>query len=189
MTIENGWPLSNHELLSGVVGEHRAAHLLAKHGDIRAVLDEGSDKRLKNVLQIAARYHETKLLNRRDKIGGTDDAAKFLQCRYAGLDREILGGLYLNARNCVLDFDWISTGGVCGAHVHPREIIKECMRRNAAALILCHNHPSGDPEPSEPDVAMTEKLQRILADVDVNLLDHFIVGDSAIVSMASRGLM
>ncbi|MFA1834251.1 JAB domain-containing protein [Escherichia coli] len=73
--------------------------------------------------------------------------------------------------------------------VHPREVIKRVLKHNAAAVILVHNHPSGEPEPSRCDIKLTKKLQELLEMLDVRLLDHFIVAGTETVSMAERGLV
>ena len=71
----------------------------------------------------------------------------------------------------------------------PREVIKRVLKHNAAAVILVHNHPSGEPEPSRCDIQLTKKLQELLEILDVRLLDHFIVAGTETVSMAERGLV
>jgi DNA repair protein RadC len=73
--------------------------------------------------------------------------------------------------------------------VHPREVVRAALRRNAAAVIVAHNHPSGVAEPSQADVRITERLRSALALVDVRLLDHFVVGDVDVTSLAERGLI
>lgn len=71
----------------------------------------------------------------------------------------------------------------------PREVVRRALLHNAAAVILSHNHPSGDPEPSSADTRITDELQQALAMVDVRLLDHFVVGEGRPVSFAERGLL
>ena len=80
-----------------------------------------------------------------------------------------------------------SRARVDGAEVHPREIVRRALAHNAAAVIVGHNHPSGDAEPSAADRAVTARLKQALALVEVRLLDHFVVGDGPPVSLASRG--
>ena len=78
-------------------------------------------------------------------------------------------------------------GTVDGAEVHPREIVRRALAHNAAAVIVGHNHPSGDAEPSAADRAVTARLKQALSLVEVRLLDHFVVGDGPAVSLAARG--
>jgi DNA repair protein RadC len=80
-------------------------------------------------------------------------------------------------------------GTIDGASVYPREVVKEALRHNAAAVIVSHNHPSGNPEPSGADKALTQRLKEALALVDVRVLDHVIVGGSNATSFAEHGLL
>ncbi len=80
-------------------------------------------------------------------------------------------------------------GTIDGASVHPREVVKRAIQLNAAAVILAHNHPSGEAEPSRADEAITKRLKDALQLVDVRVLDHLIIGGSDVVSFAERGLM
>ena len=83
-----------------------------------------------------------------------------------------------------------SNGGtIDSASVYPREIVKAALNSNAAAVILAHNHPSGNPEPSQADIALTKRVQTALQTIDVRLLDHLVVGGTTSVSLAERGLL
>ena len=114
---------------------------------------------------------------------------QYLTVRLSGLEYEVLYCLYLNVRRRIIGSDDLFRGTLTGASVHIREVVKEALRHNAAAVILAHNHPSGDPEPSDPDRLITAKLKQALELVDIRLLDHVIVGGAAAVSMAERGLL
>ncbi len=83
----------------------------------------------------------------------------------------------------------VCAGTINAAPVYPREVVRRALLHNAAAVILSHNHPSGDPEPSSADTRITDELQQALAMVDVRLLDHFVVGEGRPVSFAERGLL
>jgi DNA repair protein RadC len=78
-------------------------------------------------------------------------------------------------------------GTINGASVHPREVVRAALTHNAAAVILCHNHPSGIAEPSQSDHHLTRKLKEALELIDVRVLDHIVVGDGESVSFAERG--
>jgi DNA repair protein RadC len=95
--------------------------------------------------------------------------------------------MFLDARHRLVGFEELFNGTIDGADVHPREVARRALERNAAAVIVGHNHPSGNPEPSPADRAVTGRLKQALALVDVRLLDHFIVGDGPATSMAARG--
>jgi len=105
------------------------------------------------------------------------------------LDHELFCCLYLDNRHRVLRFDELFRGTIDGTSVYPREVVKEALGVNAAAVILAHNHPSGVAEPSQADERITKRLKAALDLVDIRLLDHFIVGDGAATSLASRGLL
>lgn len=102
---------------------------------------------------------------------------------------EVFGCLFLNSKHQVLTFEALFRGSIDSASVHPRQVVKRALAHNAAALILCHNHPSGNTEPSQADRVLTERLQEALELIDVRVLDHFIVGDGEPLSMAEYGWM
>jgi DNA repair protein RadC len=111
----------------------------------------------------------------------------FLGTKLAGYEREVFGMLSLDTRHRFLDFAELFHGTIDGAEVHPREVVKRALKVNAAAVIIAHNHPSGDAEPSAADRAVTVRLKHAMALVDVRLLDHFVVAGPNIVSLAERG--
>lgn len=102
------------------------------------------------------------------------------------LDREHFRAILLNTRHEILDIIDVSVGGLASAPVHPREVFKGAIRRSAAAVILVHNHPSGDPEPSRDDVAITEQLRAAGRLVGIEVLDHLIIGERAYTSLHER---
>ena len=94
---------------------------------------------------------------------------------------------FLDTRHRLIAFEELSQGGIDGAEVHPRELVRRCLQHNAAALLVGHNHPSGVAEPSRADRLLTDRLKQALALVDVRLLDHLIIGDGEPLSLAERG--
>jgi DNA repair protein RadC len=113
----------------------------------------------------------------------------FLSARLRDLEHEVFCCLYLDKRHRLIQFEELFRGTIDGASVHPREIVKLALQRNAAAVIIAHNHPSGVAEPSQADEFITQRVKEALALVDIRLLDHLIVGDGACVSLAERGLL
>ena len=97
--------------------------------------------------------------------------------------------IYVDNRHRVIDFVELFRGTIDGASVHPREVVKEALKRNAAAVIFAHPHPSGVAEPSQADELITRRLREALALVDIRVLDHFIVAGSTVVSFAESGLL
>ena len=122
-------------------------------------------------------------------LGSPRDSAQYLKARLAGHPFEVFAALFLDNRNRVLAFEELFRGTVDGAQVHPREVVRRALAHNAAAVIFAHNHPSGDADPSAADIAVTRRLADALALIDVRVLDHFVVGRAAPVSLAERGLL
>ena len=120
----------------------------------------------------------------------TPDAVRDYLCLLLG-DRphEVFAVVFLDAQHRVIESLEMFRGTLTQTSVYPREVVIEALARNAAAVILCHNHPSGYAEPSGADVALTRTLKSALALVDVRVLDHFIVARSVVVSLAERGLV
>ncbi len=114
---------------------------------------------------------------------------EFLRAQLRDRDHEVFCCLFLDNRHRVLAFDEVFRGTIDGASVHPRDVVKLALARNAAAVILAHNHPSGIAEPSQADEMITGRLRDALALVDIRVLDHIVVGDGACVSFAERGLL
>lgn len=113
----------------------------------------------------------------------------FLRVRLSALEHEIFAVLHLDAQNRVLEYVEMFRGTVSQTSVYPREVVKESLARNSAAVILVHNHPSGAARPSRADEALTQTLKAALALVDVRVLDHLIVAGADVVSFAEMGLL
>lgn len=127
-----------------------------------------------------------KRLERQGSIGSPEDASSFLRMRLGGLEHEEFHVVFLDTRHRIIAVEGLFHGTVDGAEVHPREVVRAVLRHNAAAVILAHNHPSGNPEPSAADRVITVRLKQALALVDVRVLDHIVVGERT-VSLAARG--
>lgn len=119
----------------------------------------------------------------------THAARDWLCLRMAGREREEFMVLYLNHQNQLLAWETLFTGSINSTEVHPREVVKRALYFNAAAVILAHNHPSGDITPSRSDKVITQRLIQALGLVDVRVLDHLIVGGRQIASFAEDGLL
>ena len=114
---------------------------------------------------------------------------KYLVRRFHGQPHESFNVLYMTNQHQVITISETSKGTIDGAAVYPREIVKDCLKHNAAAVIFAHNHPSGVAEPSQADIAITAKLTRALGTIEIRVLDHLVIGGSEVVSMAERGLL
>lgn len=113
----------------------------------------------------------------------------YLMIKLAPLEHEVFGCLLLDNQQRILSYQELFRGTINGVNVYPREVVKLSLACNAAALILVHNHPSGEAEPSQADLVITKRLVSALELVDVRMLDHFIVAGTQTVSMAERGLL
>jgi DNA repair protein RadC len=97
--------------------------------------------------------------------------------------------LHLDGKNKIVCIDIVSTGSLNASIVHPREVFKSCLLSSAAAVVLLHNHPSGDPNPSREDLELTGRLKEAGELLGIRTLDHIIIGDECYVSFADRGLL
>ena len=138
--------------------------------------------------ELARRYFEASL-EVGEAIRSPGDTEAFLRARLRDLPHELFCVLYLDNRHRVLKFVEMFRGTIDGTSVYPREVVKEALTVNAAAVILAHNHPSGIAEPSQADERITRRLKAALELVDIRLLDHLIVGDGRSTSLASRGMI
>lgn len=199
--------LSDAELLaiflgSGLRGRDAvttARELLGAHGPLRALLDRPASAlatlpglgparacALAAALEVGRR-HLSAALERGEAMTDPAAAGRYFAQRLRGYPHEVFAVLFLDTRHRSLGFEELFRGTLDGAEVHPREVVRRALALNAAAVIVGHNHPSGNPEPSAADRAVTARLKQALALVDLRLLDHFVIGDGAPVSLAARG--
>jgi DNA repair protein RadC len=113
---------------------------------------------------------------------------EFLRLKLGALEHEVFAALFLDKQHRLIEYVELFRGTIDGAAVHPREIVKEALARNAAALIFCHCHPSGQSFPSQADEHITLRLKAALELVDIRVLDHIIIGET-ITSFAESGLL
>ena len=123
------------------------------------------------------------------RLCNSADSERFLMARLRDRRYETFCCMFLDCRNRVLAFEEIFHGTLDSAMVYPREIVRRAMERNAAAVILAHNHPSGVAEPSQADHLITERIRKALELIDVRVLDHFIVGHDGCASLARLGAL
>ncbi|MEH6575671.1 MAG: JAB domain-containing protein [Amphritea sp.] len=123
-----------------------------------------------------------------EELTSPERAGHYFQVLIGGYEHEVFTVAWLNNRHEVIGYSELFRGTLSAANVYPREVVKEGLARNAAAVILAHNHPSGVAEPSHADVQITERIKAALELVDIRVLDHMVIG-SSITSMAERGLL
>ncbi|MCP4302799.1 MAG: JAB domain-containing protein [Gammaproteobacteria bacterium] len=186
---------------SNAGAEQAAIQLLHRFGNLRSLLHaDPADilacngigparlSILRALPELARRYYSESLPSG-EVIRSPADTEAFLQSRMRHLDHELFCCLFLDNRHRVLGFDELFRGTIDGTSVYPREVVKEALAVNAAAVILAHNHPSGVAEPSQADERITKRLKSALDLVDIRLLDHLIIGDGKATSLARRGLI
>ncbi|MBJ6984009.1 DNA repair protein RadC [Luteimonas sp. MC1750] len=114
-------------------------------------------------------------------------AGNMFRYRLASHDREVFSVAFLTTRHKVIAVEDMFAGTIDGAEIHPREIAKRALEHNAAAVLVSHNHPSGNLQPSAQDMALTSRLKEALKILDIRLLDHFVVSTEGYTSLAARG--
>ena len=173
----------SHDLFSSLDSFVAASSLL-----VRDVASEYRPADADEVLQAAQRVLA-------GRVRGTDVLTSpavvkdFLRARLGNLPHEIFAVVHLDAQHRVLDYVEMFRGTVSQTSVYPREVVKEALRLNAAAVILSHNHPSGSPEPSQADKVLTQRLKEALGLVEVRVLDHVIVAGKAATSFIEENLL
>jgi len=202
--------LSNAELLAVLLGGSGlrgidavalARTLLSRHRSLRGFLSADRSTclaqpglgvvgycRLQASLELARR-HYAEAMRTGPSLDSPAATRDFLITRLRDTPHELFCCLHLDNRHRLIAFDELFRGTIDGASVHPREVVKQALARNAAAVILVHNHPSGVSEPSQADELITRRLREALQLVDIRVLDHLIVADNGCLSFAERGLL
>lgn len=175
--------------------------LITRFGGLRALLEASQAEfcqalglgiakfsQLQAVMEMARR-HLSEGLQRGDLLNSAETARQYVRAQLRHRHQEVFAVLFLDNQHRLLAFKELFYGTIDGASVYPREVVKQALAHNAAAVILAHNHPSGVAEPSQADMRLTERLQAALELIDVRLLDHFVVGDTEVVSFAQQGLL
>lgn len=155
----------------------------AMHG-----LGEAKFVQLHAVMEMAQRAL-TETLRQGTALEKPQQVRDFLRLRLRTQPREVFVGVFLDAQHRVLAVEDLFVGSLMQTSVYPREVVKSALKHNAAAVIFAHNHPTGVAQPSHADELLTATLKRALALVEVNVLDHFVVGADAIISFAERRLL
>ena len=143
---------------------------------------------LQAVLEMARRALGEKM-KAGDALTSPGAVKDYLRLALAGREHEVFAAVLLDAQNRVIAVEELFRGTLTQTSVYPREVVKQALHHNAAAVIFAHNHPSGTAEPSGADQVLTQALKSALALVDVRVLDHFIIGGGAALSFAERGLL
>jgi DNA repair protein RadC len=202
--------LSDAELLGVLLGSsgtpgvnvvELARELLGRHQSLRVLLNLPPTAlleqrglgvvgycRLQAAIELARRYF-AEAMRAGPALDSPAATHRFLVARLRDQPYEVFCCLHLDNRHRLIAFDELFRGTIDGASVHPREVVRQALARNAAAVILVHNHPSGVAEPSQADQILTRRLREALSLVDIRVLDHCIVADNQCLSLAQRGLL
>lgn len=185
--------------LPGMDAVATARRLLTSHGPLRRLMEHPSGDlsrlpglgparacALSAALELGNRWLAADL-ERGEALTDPASAGRYFTRRLRGQPHEVFAALFLDTRHRALAFEELFRGTVDGAEVHAREVVRRALVHNAAAVIIGHNHPSGNPEPSAADRAVTVRLKQALSLVDVRLLDHLVIGDGLPASLAARG--
>ena len=140
------------------------------------------------VLELARRALDEKM-KQTDALNSPQAVRDYLRLTLSRLPHEVFVAVFLTAQNRVIAVDELFRGTLTQTSVYPREIVKRALAHNAAAVILAHNHPSGEASPSAADRSLTKALADALALIDVRVLDHFIVAPGAALSFAEQGIL
>ena len=138
--------------------------------------------------ELVKRMYEEPLAQK-DVLSDVAQVSRYLRAQLMNAEHEIFAVLMLDSQHRLITFRRMFTGTIDSAAVYPRELLKQALKDNAAAIILVHNHPSGIADPSSADIALTREIKAAMALVDISVLDHFIVGQGYVVSLSQQGLM
>ncbi|WP_284637885.1 RadC family protein [Paenibacillus silviterrae] len=201
--------LNNAELLAillrtGTIQEsavHLGQRLLAQSGGLRSLSDLSLQQLMEikgigatKALQIMAgielgRRMARTTLEETVTIRSPQDVAKLLMEELRYLNKEHFVCLFLNTKNHVIGQETLSMGSLNASIVHPREVFRAAIKRSSASIVCAHNHPSGDPTPSQEDIQLTRRLVEAGEVIGIDVLDHIVIGDHKFVSLKELGLM
>jgi DNA repair protein RadC len=174
----------------------RAAHnnlfelgKLSAH-DLQQIRGIGTAKALMVLaaLELGRRRHASKP-REKFQVKDSRDVAAFLKVMLQDASRELFVVVFLNQANLIKHHEIISMGGITGTVADPRLILKKALEQEATALILCHNHPSGNLKPSQADTALTQKIKTAASYIDIKVMDHVIVSENGYFSFADEGML
>ena len=139
-------------------------------------------------LELGRRRHASAALEK-TIVRSSRDIAAFLQATLKDFSYEVFAVVFLNRANKINHFEIISKGGITGTVADPRVILKKALEEDATAIVLCHNHPSGNLKPSRADEELTKKIKEAAAYFDIKIIDHIIVSEDGFYSFADDGLL
>jgi len=200
--------LNNSELLSAIIGfgsgdegvTELSNRILSKYslerlarasvGELNEIFGISDAKACRIVAAMElGRRAATPKFGKRMTLDNSSDVAGIVVPEMRNLNKEILRGIYLDSKKHIIKNEVISVGGLNTNNTHPRDIFGPAVRESAAAVIVVHNHPSGDPTPSKGDIDATKKIVRVGKILGIDLLDHLIIGKNGYVSLREEGFL
>ena len=163
----------------------------ADHELLREIEGIGSKSAefLSVIREAARRYSEESIIGKEIILDSPERVAEHIRAILFNHREEVFMALFLSAKNKVLGIDILAKGSIDHATIYPRKVFEAAVRYGAAALILVHNHPSGDATPSQDDINLSNKLSKICRDLDINLHDHLIIGKNNFFSFQQKGII
>lgn len=178
-----------------------ARDLILEFGSLKSLMDAGQKHfcsvhglglakyaQLHASMELSKRYFRNEM-GEVSAITSPDAGRQYVRIALKGRQHETFACLYLNTQHQIIGFEELFQGTLDAASVYPREVVKKVLEQGAAAVILCHNHPSGSEEISQSDKLITHRLTQALDLIDVRVLDHLVVAGSRVVSFAEQGLL
>lgn len=141
------------------------------------------------IAELFKRFNTYKSFNEFKRVSSPNDVASMLYGEMGTFNQEVLKLIILNTKNEIKKIKDVFKGSLNSSLVHPREIFNEAIRNSAASIIICHNHPSGDPTPSDEDIKVTTRLKECGEIIGIKLIDHIIIGRNIYVSLKEKGIL
>lgn len=159
--------------------------------ELRAARGVGKVKALqiKAVMELSKRISSALAMNNRITVKSPEDVSRILMEDMRHLKKEVFKVILLNTKNHIIKYVNVSIGSLNSSIVHPREVFSEAVRSGCSGMLLVHNHPSGDPEPSREDVETTQRLVSAGNILGIKVLDHIVIGDGRYISLKEQGFM
>ena len=152
-------------------------------------IKDGKASQILALAELFKRFKTIRSGKRNIKISSPIDLFGYLEGEMSCLNQEVLKVILLNTKNCIIGVKDIFIGSLNNSIVHPREVFKAAINKSSASIIICHNHPSGDPTPSSEDIKITLRIKECGSIIGIQLLDHIIIGNNKYISLKEEGLI
>ena len=150
-------------------------------------IKQGKASQILALAELFKRFRTLKAVSGEVKVKSPKDVVDVIMGEMMNLEQEVLKVLFLSTKNIIIGSKDVFKGSLNSSIVHPREIFKQAIKRNSASIIICHNHPSGDPTPSKEDINVTLRIKECGKIIGIELLDHIIIGKNRFVSFKETG--